>query len=137
MVGEPATGELAPSGRVFFRDPRVRVADKTGDWKGERFDGLVPKIVGHPKLGADCGQQSFSQLRCLQHPVGSWKIKLTYDTREDFVRLGVRRDSNIEVPVQHHVTGQVVLKLSPAPQQMRWFYSAGKRVLDETRTTFG
>src|SRR6266576_4070705 len=137
MVGEAAAGVLAPAGGVLDRYPRVQITDKTADRKGKRLDRPILVIVGHSELGADGGQQYLPQLRYLQHLVGSRNIELTYDIREDVVRLGGKRDSNIKVPVQHHVICQVVLKLSHALQQMRCSYSAGKRVLDEVRTRFG
>src|SRR5262245_3706697 len=137
MVGEAAAGELTPAGGVFFRNPRVRITNKTADRKRERLHALILIIVRHSELGADCGQQQLPQLRCLQHLISSRSIELTYDIREDVVRLGGKRDSNIKVPVQHHVICQVVLKLSHALQQMRCSYSAGKCVLDEVSTRFG
>src|SRR5215471_11928954 len=137
MVGEAAASKLTPAGGVFFRYPRVQITDKTADRKGKRLNRPVLIIVGHCKLGADCGKQHFPQLRYVQHLVGSRSVELTYDIGEDFVRLGGRRDSHVKVPVQHHVIGQVVLERSHALQQMGWSYSAGKRVLDEVRTRFG
>src|SRR6202023_804394 len=137
MIGESAAGEFTPAGGVYFRYPRVQITYKTADRKGKRLDRLILIMVGHSKLRADCGQQRLSQLRYRQHPVGSRSIEFTYDIREDSVRLGVRRDSNIELLVQHHVINHVILKLSPALQQMRWPYSAGKRVFDEVHTRFG
>src|SRR6266700_670997 len=137
MVGEAAAGVLAPAGGVLDRYPRVQITDKTADRKGKRLNRPILVIVGHSELGADGGQQYLPQFRYLQHLVGSQNIELTYDIREDVVCLGGKRDSNIKVPVQHHVICQVVLKLSHALQQMRCSYSAGERVLDEVRTRFG
>ena len=90
VVGEPTACELAPASGVFFRNPRVRVADETADREGKWLDRLILIIVGHSKLGADCGQQHLPQLRYLQHPVGGRSIELPDDIREDFVGLGVK-----------------------------------------------
>src|SRR4249919_1264549 len=137
MVGELAAGELTPPGGVFFRNPRVRITDEAADREGKGLEASILVIIGHSKLGTDRGQQHFPQLWYLQHPVGSRSIELPYDIREDFVRLGERGKPDIKVPMQHHVVSQVVLKLSPALQQMRRSYSAGKCVFDEVHTRFG
>src|ERR1700756_5899114 len=134
MVGEASAGELAPTGGVFDRYPRVQITDKTANRKGKRLNRPILIIVGHSKLGAECGQQRVPQLRYLQHPGGSGSVELTDDVPEDFVRLRVRRDSHIEPLMQHHVVRQVVLKVSPALQQVRRSNSAGIGVPDELRT---
>src|SRR6478752_3318308 len=114
MVGESTAGELAPTSGVFFRDPGVRIADKATNREGEGLDRLKLIFVGHSKLGADCRQQYFPQFWYLQHLVGGRSIELPDDIREDLVGLGVRGNSQVKLPAQHHVVDKVVLELPPA-----------------------
>src|SRR5262245_13152409 len=130
MVAEATPREFCPADRIFCRYPGVQIADKTTDREGERLYRLMPIVGGHCKFGADRRQQEFSQLRYFEHPVSCRSIELTYDIREDVVRLRIWRSAKIELRVQHHVINQVVLKRSPALQQLRWPNPAGKRVLD-------